>query len=495
MAHEYDHLKTKSTDELKNIFTQYTLANVYYIDYTDPSIINNVDKHFNALLIILERNEFILINKKEIFEVLSHFLVQKAYIQFGSKNKDEKNELIKIYTKIINNYNKSFFNFLQIFDFALVSYFLEDKKLFKKILEDIDLFLKIYNDNVHIIYIEYCYKIKIKHFSYSNICNFIEEHMLECLYKRPESYFEILEKEKFNVLLNTCLSNMVFIKTIMYACSKSKSIIDNKNLSLLIRYSTESHSILNFITNNTGYIKMLNIEFIKEFSKEYIIQFTNINFVIKLYLDNKNPPTKEIIDILYSKLLQNHWAYTRGNNGSKNKKKDLEFVSKIITMLDEYGYSLELDDIKKFIEYKLEFPCVEKYNFKFDVDFIKECQKHDFFPYGIKLTDSKEIYENEFIKGKNTSLLKKLSKKYTYNKKCLDNLCSAKACPQKMLHQIIDSGIKPDFATLCYRLVKENDKVTLTILKSYVETIDHKTFEGHEELYTKLTGKKYPAFE
>lgn len=249
--------------------------------------------------------------------------------------------------------------------------------------------------------------------------------------------------QKNNPALNTQLEG--YIKNFSVA-----------NLNNAITHS--NNSILSKILNNKPEIKeehvvraiYSNCDF--ELIKSLITMGSGINHnilkaacyarnenVVQLCINSKILPEKGIMkNIFGDNPYPNIIINTRSHNST--------IQNKIITMILNTGYALTYDDVKIATSQTYEFKNIEKYNIKFEQDFLKICTKAGFYPnYKHNLKPDVSCLEEECGKSGNLPTIKKLIKDNNIvpNSACLQNACKLKSNVQT-LRYLIDCGAKPD---------------------------------------------------
>ncbi len=228
------------------------------------------------------------------------------------------------------------------------------------------------------------------------------------------------------------------------------------NLNNAITYS--NNTILSKILNNKPEIKeehvvraiYSNCDF--ELIKSLITMGTGINNnilkaacyarnenVVQLCINSKILPEKGIMKNIFG---ENPYPNIVINTRSHNST----VQNKIITMILNTGYALTYDDVKVATSQSYEFKNIEKYNIKFEQDFLKICTKAGFYPnYKHNLKPDVSCLEEECGKSGNLPTIKKLIKDNNIvpNSACLQNACKLKSNVQTVRY-LIDCGAKPD---------------------------------------------------
>jgi hypothetical protein len=229
------------------------------------------------------------------------------------------------------------------------------------------------------------------------------------------------------------------------------------------------------ISNNTARVQLLS-QFGAEYDKSCLIAAClkkNME-IIKTILAYKIPPTKECFDALLQSCYYNHhiqkydWADT---------------VANIIDLLINHGYEITYRDVFSAMEHGCYINNIEKYNIKFEDNFMEKCSEMGFYPYkNLKVKPTMKCLYIECGKPGNVSTIKKL---IDHGLKpdivCLQKACDNRSNILNVKYLVETHKIKPDVQCL-KNLAKYFRNSTLDYLLNILTLTEQKITKEEEHI-------------
>jgi len=418
------------------------------------------------LLLKLCGNDFEFPEKKELNKILMFIFV----IPF--MNYREPNFNANYYTNFaiyfINNY-------LDDINMNILGYILKNKKLgiYKKnFSSQYKIRLKIISClNVPIKYLNFKFRV-----FYDDIINNRFENK-----EYDIEYNKILFTDED--ILNSCSYILHTEKILFKYFKKNNDGIVSEDILLNI-VSTCTPEIFKRIMD----LNDLNYNFINEkilFKTCEYLNYDLIEYLLNFNIKNIDDAINVLMKALkkkYIKLCSNliHNNYYSEYIHDSNKFKIISCIEKLVF----YGCYLTYDNILNLTKLRIELSDFEKYNIKFEENFVEVCSDYNFFPYDKHIKHTTKSLEIECSKDRSISHLKKIlenNPNLKLTQKCLENACTIKTnapiinyilynseinCNHRCLINIIKSNISKQYVlnlidNYAYIYKKEQDELEM----------------------------------
>lgn len=411
-------------------------------------------KYFNKSNIEFIKNNIqsivktlIIIDKIQKYNILK---IYNFYLENNIETNEIKDELLKFIhslkiTDKINEYPKCGYYYYSdyFYDIYFKSYSSYDPKLFELIFINIEDTI-ILNDDIVNIGIRLNSKI---------IYNLIKKNKYKLSDVNIVNIYLFYDKD-YEKLIDSSLIDIEIIKNLFNKLNNCKNL-----------YTFFSTFIL--INNKIYCNKYDGIKYHQNSCRNYILNIIN-NSILNL------------LEILFNdKIDINELQKIKILETLADLKLDYEInvskpLNKIANLLINNGYSINEETLKYLIKYKVELDCIDKNLYKFKDDFLEECKKYNFYPYGLSLEVSLESLYHECGNG-TLQNIKKICKKIKPDKKCLEIITSLSRFKdkKKTVEFFLKQGVKPNINCILNILsTKKTDTTDDLIINTFTELLN-----------------------
>jgi len=255
----------------------------------------------------------------------------------------------------------------------------------------------------------------------------------------------IIDKIKVD---NKILSNILFVKNLSFANKLINNGTDITIETLENLFSPPIKFADNIYDKCFGYIKQYPYRKLNE-SVEFILDkkikpselaFSNMLLYFGQYRFARQKISKSIIKNLKDEQLENY-----KNSGKCVYNSD---ANEIINLFIGAGYIIKYKDFVLAVKAGVEINDIERFDIKFDDNFMEECSKAGFFPYNIKYKPTLALLRNECLKPQNHGKVIELCETINPDIICLRNACSNIETSKTIDYLLEEKKIKPDIMCL-----------------------------------------------